>query len=133
MKGLRASDWLDTKYPMHRVEVYLLEHPGAKIPGLPGMIQTLDQLARRADLDGRNSWPSLALMSERTGMSTRVITQHLSNLRRVGLIELDKSPSNPLYFQLRPDHRPPAYRLLYDDEFIGRVAAELAGRRLRTR
>ena len=131
MKGLRASDWLDRKEVMHRIEVWLVEHPGGKLPGIPGMLQTLDQLARRADLDGRNTWPSLALMSERTGQSTRSITTHLSNLRKVGLVEVDPRPTNPSYFQLPRNHRPPAYRLLYGPEFQAEVDAELAERRAR--
>lgn len=130
-RGLRASDWLDTKEPMHRIEVYLAENPDKKVPGIPGLLQITDQLARRADVDGRNAWPSIALMCARTGMSARAITAHLKTGVRVGLFAVDKNPTNPQWKQLPANHRPTAYRLLYGEDFGREVREFLAAKRAR--
>ena len=131
---MRASDWLETGEPQQRIRDYNARVAKEKqVGGIPGMLQFLDQILRRADLDGTNTWPSAPRIYDRTFISPRATTNHWRNLVAAGLIEKDPRPSSPKYFELSADHRPPAWRVLYGPEFRAKTNAYLAHhRRLRT-
>jgi hypothetical protein len=72
----------------------------------------LQCLAKHADPDGANSWPSVPTMAEFAHVSERTVQRRLRDMEERRLIAPDTGPPPPQWLALPPGRRPPRWVIL---------------------